>query len=143
MLAGGKVVKIDRVEWIAIVDPLTAVNALERGEIDLIEVPVPDLFPMLEGRQEHRALRLECARQPDHPALQPPASAVQQREGASGGHVRHCPGGFPARTGRQSEIYRVCNAPLVCGSPYEQSYGNLLIKPDYDKARQLLKESGL
>ena len=40
------------------------------------------------------------------------------------------------------EIYRVCNAPLVCGSPYEKSYGNLLIKPDLDKARQLLKESG-
>src|SRR5204863_189162 len=40
------------------------------------------------------------------------------------------------------EIYRVCNAPLVCGSPYEKSYGNLLIKPDFDKARQLLKESG-
>ena len=40
------------------------------------------------------------------------------------------------------EIYRVCNSPLVCGSPYEKSYGNLLIKPDLDKARQLLKESG-
>ena len=40
------------------------------------------------------------------------------------------------------EIYRVCNAPLICGSPYEKSYGDLLIKPDYDKARQLLKESG-
>ena len=43
--------------------------------------------------------------------------------------------GDPAR-------YQVCNAPLICGSPYEKSYGDLLIKPDYDKARQLLKESG-
>ena len=40
------------------------------------------------------------------------------------------------------EIYKVCNAPLVCGSPYEKSYGDLLIKPDLEKARQLLKESG-
>jgi ABC-type dipeptide transport system, periplasmic component len=41
MLAGGKVVKIDRVEWIAISDPLTAVNALQQGEIDLIERRCP------------------------------------------------------------------------------------------------------
>jgi peptide/nickel transport system substrate-binding protein len=40
------------------------------------------------------------------------------------------------------EIYRVCNAPLVCGSKYEKSYGDLLIKPDLEKARALLKESG-
>jgi len=32
MLAGGKVVKIDRVERIAIADPLTAVNACSRAK---------------------------------------------------------------------------------------------------------------
>jgi peptide/nickel transport system substrate-binding protein len=40
------------------------------------------------------------------------------------------------------EIYKVCNAPLVCGLRYEKSYGDLLIKPDFDKAKALLKESG-
>ena len=40
------------------------------------------------------------------------------------------------------EIYRSCNAPLVCGLRYEKSYGDLLIKPDFDKAKALLKESG-
>ncbi len=49
MLAGGKVAKVDRVEWLAIPDPSTAVNALMAGEIDLIESPVPDLFPMLKA----------------------------------------------------------------------------------------------
>ena len=34
-LAGGKVAKVDRVEWIAIPDPQTAVNALLAGEIDM------------------------------------------------------------------------------------------------------------
>ena len=48
MLAGGKVVKIDRVEWLAIPDPMTAVNALLQGEIDLIEAPVPDHFSTLK-----------------------------------------------------------------------------------------------
>ena len=51
MLAGGKVVKVDRVEWLAISDPSTAVNALVQGEIDLIELPVPDLFPLLKAEK--------------------------------------------------------------------------------------------
>ena len=33
--AGGKVVKVDRLEWLAIPDPLAAVHALQVGEIDL------------------------------------------------------------------------------------------------------------
>src|SRR5262245_55209302 len=49
MLAGGKVVKLERVEWIAMADPLTAVNALQQGEIDLIEAPPPDLHPMIRA----------------------------------------------------------------------------------------------
>ena len=49
MLAGGKVAKVDRVEWLAIPDPNTAVNALIAGEIDLIESPPPDLFPIFKA----------------------------------------------------------------------------------------------
>src|SRR5690242_13043678 len=37
MLAGGKLAKVDRVEWLAISDPATAANALLTGEIDIIE----------------------------------------------------------------------------------------------------------
>jgi peptide/nickel transport system substrate-binding protein len=40
------------------------------------------------------------------------------------------------------EIYKVCNAPLVCGMAYAKDYGDLLIKPDLEKARALLKKSG-
>src|SRR4051812_20442366 len=49
MLAGGKIAKVDRVEWLAISDPATAANALVTGEIDIIEVPPPDLFPVLKA----------------------------------------------------------------------------------------------
>src|SRR3989440_9175642 len=38
-LSGGKVAKIDRVEWIWIADAQTQVNALINGEIDFIEAP--------------------------------------------------------------------------------------------------------
>src|SRR5207244_8381910 len=43
--SGGKVVKVDRVEWRAISDHQQAVNALLAGEIDFIEQPPHDLLP--------------------------------------------------------------------------------------------------
>ncbi len=45
--AGGRPVYVDRVEWHMIPDAGTAANALVTGEIDWIEIPLPDLIPML------------------------------------------------------------------------------------------------
>src|SRR6266404_3563632 len=47
-LAGGKVVKVDRVEWRAIADHQTAINALLANEIDYLESPPHDLLPVLK-----------------------------------------------------------------------------------------------
>ena len=85
MLAGGKVVKIDRLEWIAITDPLTAVNALQQGEIDLIEMPVPDLFPMLKADKNialygWNALGSQIIMRFNH--LHPPFNNVKARQAA-------------------------------------------------------------
>src|SRR5262245_58691745 len=46
-LAGGKIVKVDRVEWKSIPDHHTAINALLAGEIDMVEAPPHDLYPVL------------------------------------------------------------------------------------------------
>jgi len=45
--AGGRRVLLDRVEWRMIPEGGTAANALMTGEIDWIEIPLPDLLPML------------------------------------------------------------------------------------------------
>src|SRR5262249_42842197 len=47
--AGGKVVKVDRVEWIHMADPQTAANALINGEIDFMEQPAPELVAQLRA----------------------------------------------------------------------------------------------
>jgi peptide/nickel transport system substrate-binding protein len=44
---GGYHVKLDRVEWRVIPDPATAASALATGEVDWVEMPLPDLLPML------------------------------------------------------------------------------------------------
>jgi peptide/nickel transport system substrate-binding protein len=46
-LAGGKNIVLDRVEWIIIPDPATAAAALQNGEVDWLELVVPDLLPVL------------------------------------------------------------------------------------------------
>ena len=44
---GGYHVKLDRVEWRIMPDPATAAAALTTGEVDWVELPLPDLLPML------------------------------------------------------------------------------------------------
>ena len=45
--AGGYQVHVDRVEWKIIPDAATAANALVTGEVDWVEMPLPDLLAML------------------------------------------------------------------------------------------------
>jgi peptide/nickel transport system substrate-binding protein len=61
-LSGGRVVKVDRVEWRVIPDAATAAAALQNGEVDIWEQPAPDLVPLLSqsqtlGVRVERALR--------------------------------------------------------------------------------------
>ena len=71
--AGGKVVKVDRVEWITMADAQTAVNALQSGDIDFMENPSFDLVPVLASQQGHQGRDPEQARLPDARAHEFPA----------------------------------------------------------------------
>ena len=142
MLAGGKVAKVDRVEWLAITDPNTAANALLAGEIDLIEAPPPDLFPLFKADKNialypWNAQGSQIVMRFNH--LQPPFNNVKARQAAMYALAQEPM--LQAQVG-DPEIYKVCNAPFICGTTYGKEYGDLLIKPDIEKAKALLKESG-
>lgn len=47
--AGGKIVKVDRVIWDNIGDQQTAFAALQAGEIDFIQAPPADLYPVIDS----------------------------------------------------------------------------------------------
>jgi len=47
-LAGGKRMLVDRIEWIVMPDAATASAALQNGEVDWWETPIPDLVPLLK-----------------------------------------------------------------------------------------------
>src|SRR6201985_3649973 len=50
--SGGKVVKVDRVEWVTMADAQTAVNALQSGDIDFMENPSFDILPVLAANPD-------------------------------------------------------------------------------------------
>ena len=39
---------VDRIEWVIMPDPATAAAALQNGEVDWWETPIPDLVPVLK-----------------------------------------------------------------------------------------------
>jgi len=142
MLAGGKVAKVDRVEWLAIPDANTAANALLTGEIDLIESPPPDLFPLLKAEKAialfgWNATGSQIVMRFNH--IQPPFNNAKIRQAAMYALAQEPM--LQAQVG-DPEIYKVCNAPFVCGTTYGKEYGDLLIKPDIARARALLKDGG-
>ena len=48
-VAGAKRALVDRVEWRIIPEAQTAANALRSGEVDWLEMPIPDLLPSLKA----------------------------------------------------------------------------------------------
>ena len=103
-MAGGKVVKVDRVEWRVIADQQTAVNALIAGEIDFIEQPAHDLLPVLVKDAQRQGRGHQPARQPVRVPLQLDREAVRQPEDQAGAALRVQPGGLPEGGDRRPEV---------------------------------------
>jgi peptide/nickel transport system substrate-binding protein len=57
-LAGGKRIVTERIEWVVIADQATAAAALQNGEVDWLELPLPDLVPVL---RKNRNITVEIA----------------------------------------------------------------------------------
>lgn len=142
-LAGGRVVKVDRVEWLIMPDSASAAAALQTGEIDIWEQPALDLLPVLERRREIavgslNALGSQAMLRPN--TLFPPfndprarlalAYATDQAEALAGGWG-------------DERWWRRCAAYFVCGTAYGTEAGTEpFARPNLERARQLLREAG-
>ncbi|MGX9120665.1 ABC transporter substrate-binding protein [Mesorhizobium sp. BHbsci] len=60
-LAGGKIVKVDRVIWDNIADQQTALAALQAGEVDYVESPPADLYSLVESNPDLELQVLDAA----------------------------------------------------------------------------------
>jgi peptide/nickel transport system substrate-binding protein len=142
-LSGGKVVHLDRVEWINITDPQTVINALANGEIDMIDQPVIELLPILEGDKNieivdlnplgsQLSFRFNTLHKPfDNPRIrQAVAYAVNQKDFLIAGYTN-------------PKFYKECKALFICGTPLATDKGfEDKLDANVAKARAILKEEG-
>jgi len=142
-MAGGKVVKIDRVEWRVIADQQTAVNALIAGEIDFIEQPAHDLLPVMTRDANLKVLdtnplgnqysfRFNSNAKPfDNPKVKQALLYAFNQED------------FLKAVIGDPKYYKTCKAMFICGTPLETTKGTEgLLESNFVKARALLQEAG-
>jgi peptide/nickel transport system substrate-binding protein len=142
--SGGKVAKLDRVEWVTMPDAQTAVNALNAGEIDYIEQLPFDLIPLLEANPEitidvfnklgYQTMgRMNWLHPPfDNPKIRRAAMlALNQKD-------------ILAAMVGTDKYSAVCVSMYGCGSPLETKAGaeTILASSDPEAAKVLLKEAG-
>ncbi|WP_445489021.1 ABC transporter substrate-binding protein [Rhodopseudomonas sp. RCAM05734] len=142
--AGGKVVKVDRVEWITMPDAQTAVNALQSGDIDFLENPSFDIVPVLAADKE---LKMEVLNKLGYQTLgrmnflHPPFDNVKVRRAAflamSQKPVLDALVGDP-------NYFKTCGSIFACGTPFSsEAGGDTLVKGSgMAEAKKALAESG-
>jgi peptide/nickel transport system substrate-binding protein len=144
-LAGGKQMLIDRVEWIVIPDAATAAAALQSGEVDWWESPIPDLVPALKKSGN---ISVDIADplgnigsfRMNH--LYPPFSDVKARRAvltalSQEDYMR-------ALVGDDASLWKPLPGYFTPGTPlYNEEGGEILKgKRDFAAAKKLLAESG-
>ena len=142
--AGGKVVKVDRVEFIWMPDPQTAQAALAAGEIDYLESPATDFLPILKATpgvklEVHPAAGTMGIIQLNH--LHPPFNNVKARQAML--HLLRN-SDYLNIIAADKEYQTLCYSFFGCGVAMETDAGAEPYKapPDIAKAKQLFEEAG-
>ena len=140
--AGGKVVKVDRIELLYQPDAGTAINALLKGEVDLLESPANDLLAPLEASPQITVA-------PNDPLgyvlflvinhLHPPFDKKEARQALM--HAIKQSEFLASAIGDQKR-WSECGAIFGCGTPNDTRVGAEMLAFDLDKAKALLKQSG-
>jgi len=142
--SGGKVVKVDRVEWITMADAQTAVNALQSGDIDFMEAPSFDILPVLKANPD---IKVETLNKLGFQTmgrmnfLIPPFDNVKVRRAAL--LAMNQKDVLDALVGNP-EYYQLCGALFGCGTPLATDVGSeTVVKGNgMAEAKKALAESG-
>jgi peptide/nickel transport system substrate-binding protein len=141
--AGGKVAKVDRVEWVIIPDTSVAFSALRSGEVDMLDAPPLDLLPTVTNDRNivvGEVWPLESYAVLRFNSLHPPFSNLQARRAVA--HAFSQVDYMSAAYG-DPKLWHECYAYWVCGSPNGTEAGSEPYRrPNLELARQLVKESG-
>ncbi|MBS0562790.1 MAG: ABC transporter substrate-binding protein, partial [Proteobacteria bacterium] len=141
--AGGKVAKVDRVEWKIIPDAATAAAALQAGEVDWYEQVQADLVPLLKKNKD---LVLAASNPQGYVAgmrfnhLNPPFNDVRLRRAIQ--IAVNQQDYMSAVTGNDPSAYQVCRSQYPCGTTYGTQGAPPLMSGDIAAAKAMIKEAG-
>jgi peptide/nickel transport system substrate-binding protein len=142
-LAGGKVAKVDRIEWLAISDQQQAINALLAGEIDYVEAPSHDLLPLLTADAnvklvDYNPMGNQYAFRPNQ--LHKPFDNPKVRQALWYAFNQK---DFLQGAIGDAEYYKMCRSMFPCGTTNASGKGmDDLLESNFEKSRALLKEAG-
>jgi peptide/nickel transport system substrate-binding protein len=142
--AGGKVVKVDRVEWITMPDAQTATNALQSGDVDFLENPPFEMLPVLEANPDVKVQALNKFGFQTYGRMNfliPPFDNVKVRRAAL--LAMNQKDVLDALVGNP-RYYEQCGAYFVCGTPLatDAGAGALTKGGNVEEARKALATSG-
>ncbi|MGE0723236.1 MAG: ABC transporter substrate-binding protein [Alphaproteobacteria bacterium] len=141
--SGGKVAKVDRVEWISMPDHQTAVNAITAGEVDILESPPHDLYPVLEQADGVELVSInplgnQYMFRMNH--LHPPFNNQKVRQAALAALNQE---DFLKAVIGNPKYYKPCAAMFICDTPFAFTEGgSVMLKSDFNRSKELLKEAG-
>jgi len=142
-LAGGKVVKVDRVEWKWIPDHQSAVNALLAGEIDYIEAVPHDLLPVVKQDANVKLVDYNPLGNQytfRFNTLHKPFDNAKVRQAVFYAFNQE---DFLKAVIGDPTYYKVCKSFFPCGSPMASTKGmDGLLESNFEKSKALLKEAG-
>ncbi len=143
-LSGGKVVKVDRVEWLVLPDSATAVAALQKGELDIYETPPLDLLPLLQRRDDiviavHGTQGQIGFLRPNH--KQPPFDKPEARKALA---LLVDQADYMAVTaGADGKFWKPCFSFFACGGVNESQAGSDWMRhPRIEEAKKLFAQAG-
>ena len=141
-LAGGRVVKVDRVEWHVIPDAATAASALIANEMDIVASPSLDQVELLARDKDIKIRKLTPLAGQNMlrgNATMPPFNDKRARQALQ--YVIDQGDEMAGGWGDEAHWKR-CYSYFVCGTPYGTEAGTESLRQDFAKARQLMAEAG-
>jgi peptide/nickel transport system substrate-binding protein len=141
-VSGGKVVKVDRVEWDYIPDTVTAYQALKSGEVDAWENAANDYLPDLASNPNVKLLdRARFIGTMRFNWLQPPFDNIKMRQAVL--QVINQSDYMAAMAGDPSN-WRTCYSVYACFDGDGETRGSQALggPRDYEKAKKLVAEAG-
>ncbi len=142
-LAGGKVVHVDKVVWKVIRDQQTKMNALSKGEIDVIEQPAHDLLPLMEKDPNIQLIDLNPFGNQytfRYNSLHPPFDNPKMRQALMYAFSQE---DFLFGAIGDENYFKLCKAMFICGTPLATDVGmEDKLEGNLKRARELVEESG-